>query len=179
MEVPPVVRSRSTSGTLSTPGNSGTAGNDLPCFARAPGFEPGSKVLETSILPLNYARFWIFACELGCRLIDRGTGPANTSIPISDKVPGEDPRYFAKIKINPHIRQRGIAPVRPGGIYFRISVTWPAPTVRPPSRIANFRPFSIAMGWISLTVRPILSPGITISVPAGSSTSPVTSVVRK
>ncbi len=24
--------------------------------ARAPGFEPGSKVLETSILPLNYAR---------------------------------------------------------------------------------------------------------------------------
>ncbi len=25
-------------------------------FARAPGFEPRSKVLETSILPLNYAR---------------------------------------------------------------------------------------------------------------------------
>ena len=26
------------------------------CFARALGFEPRSKVLETSILPLNYAR---------------------------------------------------------------------------------------------------------------------------
>ena len=32
--------------------NSGSAG----IFARAPGFEPRSKVLETSILPLNYAR---------------------------------------------------------------------------------------------------------------------------
>ena len=40
-------------------------------------------------------------------------------------------------------------------------------------------PFSIAIGWISLTVNALLSPGITISVPAGNSTSPVTSVVRK
>jgi hypothetical protein len=63
--------------------------------------------------------------------------------------------------------------------YLMISVTWPAPTVRPPSRIANFRPFSIAIGAISLTSRLTLSPGITISTPAGSSHSPVTSVVRK
>ena len=34
-------------------------------------------------------------------------------------------------------------------------------------------------GWISVTVIPMLSPGITISVPAGSSQLPVTSVVRK
>src|SRR6476660_7623773 len=51
--------------------------------------------------------------------------------------------------------------------YFRISVTCPAPTVRPPSRIANFRPFSIAIGAISFTDRFTLSPGITISTPAG------------
>ena len=30
--------------------------------------------------------------------------------------------------------------------YFRILVTRPAPTVRPPSRIANFKPSSIAIG---------------------------------
>ena len=57
--------------------------------------------------------------------------------------------------------------------------TTPAPTVRPPSRIAKRSPSSIAIGAISVTVIPMLSPGITISVPAGSSQLPVTSVVRK
>jgi len=51
--------------------------------------------------------------------------------------------------------------------------------VRPPSRIANRNPSSIAIGWINVTVICTLSPGITISVPAGSSQLPVTSVVRK
>ncbi len=60
-----------------------------------------------------------------------------------------------------------------------ILVTRPAPTVRPPSRIAKRRPSSIAIGWISLTDISVLSPGMTISVPSGSSTTPVTSVVRK
>src|SRR5947208_238809 len=44
----------------------------------------------------------------------------------------------------------------------------PAPTVRPPSRIANRRPFSIATGVISSIASATLSPDITISVPAGS-----------
>ena len=57
--------------------------------------------------------------------------------------------------------------------------TTPAPTVRPPSRIAKRRPCSIAMGAISSTSNFRLSPGITISVPAGRVTVPVTSVVRK
>ena len=57
--------------------------------------------------------------------------------------------------------------------------TTPAPTVRPPSRIANRNPSSIAIGAIRSTVSDMLSPGITISVPAGSVTFPVTSVVRK
>src|SRR5688500_5701489 len=65
------------------------------------------------------------------------------------------------------------------GTYLRILTTRPAPTVRPPSRMANRRPSSMAMGWISSTVISVLSPGMTISVPAGSVTTPVTSVVRK
>ena len=63
--------------------------------------------------------------------------------------------------------------------YSIISVTAPAPTVWPPSRIANRKPFSSATGVIRLTSQLTLSPGITISTPCGSFTSPVTSVVRK
>src|SRR6266436_462134 len=63
--------------------------------------------------------------------------------------------------------------------YSMISVTAPAPTVWPPSRIANRKPFSKATGVISDTSQLTLSPGITISTPVGSFTSPVTSVVRK
>src|SRR6185295_648745 len=63
--------------------------------------------------------------------------------------------------------------------YLRIFVTTPAPTVRPPSRIAKRRPSSMAIGVISSIVICTLSPGITISIPSGSSTDPVTSVVLK
>ena len=64
-------------------------------------------------------------------------------------------------------------------VYSIILVTTPAPTVLPPSRIAKFNFSDIAIGVISLTVNLASSPGITISVPAGNSTSPVTSVVLK
>ena len=37
----------------------------------------------------------------------------------------------------------------------------------------------MATGWISLTDISVLSPGMTISVPSGRVTTPVTSVVRK
>jgi len=63
--------------------------------------------------------------------------------------------------------------------YSMISVTAPAPTVWPPSRIANRKPFSKATGVINVTSQLTLSPGITISTPVGSFMSPVTSVVRK
>ncbi len=63
--------------------------------------------------------------------------------------------------------------------YSTISATMPAPTVRPPSRMAKRRRSSMAIGTISSTSTVMLSPGITISVPAGSVTIPVTSVVRK
>src|SRR5258706_9385264 len=63
--------------------------------------------------------------------------------------------------------------------YSIISVTAPAPTVCPPSRIANRKPFSRATGVINVTSQLTLSPGITISTPAARCMSPVTSVVRK
>jgi hypothetical protein len=62
--------------------------------------------------------------------------------------------------------------------YSRIFVTTPAPTVWPPSRMAKRSPSSSAIGVMSVIVRFALSPGMTISVPAGSSAAPVTSVVR-
>ena len=57
-------------------------------------------------------------------------------------------------------------------------VATPAPTVRPPSRMAKRRPGSMATGVMSSTSRFTLSPGMTISVPLASSADPVTSVVR-
>ena len=63
--------------------------------------------------------------------------------------------------------------------YSMIVATRPDPTVRPPSRIANVRPWLIAIGWISSIVISMLSPGMHISVPSGRLQTPVTSVVLK
>ena len=86
------------------------------------------------------------------------------------------PKIAGKPSSSQFERARPIAYASP---YSMILATTPAPTVRPPSRIAKRSPSSIAIGWISVTVIAMLSPGITISVPAGSSQLPVTSVVRK
>src|SRR5439155_8007487 len=63
--------------------------------------------------------------------------------------------------------------------YLSMAVTTPAPTVRPPSRTAKRRPWSMAIGWMSSMSMFVLSPGMTISWPSGSLIEPVTSVVRK
>src|SRR5436305_2797047 len=63
--------------------------------------------------------------------------------------------------------------------YSTISEIVPAPTVLPPSRMANLNPFSIAIGVINSISIATLSPGITISTPSCSFATPVTSVVRK
>src|SRR5436190_19936034 len=63
--------------------------------------------------------------------------------------------------------------------YSRTFVTTPAPTVWPPSRMAKRTPVSRAIGVPRVTSQVTLSPGMTISVPSGSLTSPVTSVVRR
>lgn len=59
------------------------------------------------------------------------------------------------------------------------SLITPAPTVLPPSRIANLNSCCIAIGIINSPSMLTLSPGITISTPSGSFTDPVTSVVLK
>jgi hypothetical protein len=63
--------------------------------------------------------------------------------------------------------------------YAIILATTHEPTVLPPSLIANLNHSVIAIGDCNLTVILTLSPGITISTPAGNSISPVTSVVLK
>src|ERR1700688_1143348 len=63
--------------------------------------------------------------------------------------------------------------------YSMMLATTPAPTVRPPSRMAKRSFSSMAIGTISVTSMAMVSPGMTISVPSGSVTTPVTSVVRK
>ena len=63
--------------------------------------------------------------------------------------------------------------------YSKIWLITPAPTVRPPSRIAKRRPSSMAIGVINSPMICTLSPGITISTPSSSVHTPVTSVVRK
>ena len=63
--------------------------------------------------------------------------------------------------------------------YSMIVATRPDPTVRPPSRIANVRPWLIAIGWMSSIVISTLSPGMHISVPSGRVITPVISVVLK
>src|SRR5256712_8121683 len=62
--------------------------------------------------------------------------------------------------------------------YSVISVTTPAPTVRPPSRIANRNSFSIATGVIRSIVIVTLSPGITISTPPPHLTPPPPPALR-
>ncbi len=63
--------------------------------------------------------------------------------------------------------------------YSTMEETVPAPTVLPPSLIANLNPFSIAIGLINSISISILSPGITISTPSGRFATPVMSVVLK
>ena len=81
----------------------------------------------------------------------------------------------------PPVLETGALPIElhSYGAYSKIFVTTPAPTVLPPSRMAKFNFSLIAIGVINLTVNLASSPGITISVPEGRVTSPVTSVVLK
>lgn len=65
------------------------------------------------------------------------------------------------------------------GYQSTIPVSTPAPTVRPPSRMAKRRPSSMATGVMRATSQLMLSPGMTISTPSGRVRIPVTSVVRK
>ena len=114
--------------------------------------------------------------------------PGGTMIPMRDAIWGalvQSPRLHHEV-VGPWTQHsRGLAmsaarrPSHPARGYSKISDTVPEPTVRPPSRIAKRRPFTMAIGVISSTINSTLSPGITISIPSGNCATPVTSVVRK
>src|SRR5690606_3990748 len=123
-----------------------------------------SRHLQTVEIPLEFNTF-----QIGCQYLSR-----LRFCPVllhfqekRGKNPPETARCGAK---------RGLDEL---GTYSRILVTTPAPTVRPPSRIAKRRPSSMAMGVISSPISLVLSPGMIISVPSGRRITPVTSVVLK
>ena len=100
------------------------------------------------------------------------------SVGSADTFPRKGERTAIK-KRPPRLPLAAWSVVAVGGSYSMMLATTPAPTVRPPSRMAKRSFSSIAIGTISVTSMAMLSPGITISVPSGSVTTPVTSVVRK
>ncbi len=129
---------------------------------------PQHPVLETGALPIE-----LLAYEAPAPLRLRVDSPHRHSSPNPLPAPAigkqKDGRRFLRIVRRPS----------PTPIYSTISITRPAPTVRPPSRMAKRIVFSMAIGVINFTSMLTLSPGITISTPSGNSMSPVTSVVRK
>ncbi len=105
------------------------------------------------------------------------TAPAQESVRRTLAGRGDCPR--STIPALPEAAPCGATPSRSGMIcQAMIFVTRPAPTVRPPSRIAKRWCSSIAIGVISSTSISTLSPGMHISAPS-SFAVPVTSVVRK
>jgi len=107
------------------------------------------------------------------------TSRAGRPVALPDRPRNEQPIKDATPRRGNQNRGVGVASDPPGEHYLLILVTRPAPTVRPPSRMAKRRPSSIAMGWMRFTDMLVESPGMTISVPSGRVTTPVTSVVRK
>jgi hypothetical protein len=123
---------------------------------------PQPAVLETAALPIE-----LLAC--GISVLD-----IHPLILICNPIKGN--KIIEKTKPRPQLKPRLSDS---SAHYSMILATTPAPTVRPPSRIAKRRPSSIAIGAINSTTILMLSPGITISTPSGRVTAPVTSVVRK
>src|ERR1019366_1730809 len=156
------------------------------CLAGAEGFEPPLAVLETAGLPLNL-RPCVALPRSGDILIlldflVRLVLPAVPAELLQFQAFGGGLLVLGR-RVVPVLALRALERndvARHGSnSYLMISLTVPAPTVRPPSRIAKRKPLSMATGVISSTVKLTLSPGITISVPSGNSATPVTSVVRK
>jgi hypothetical protein len=128
----------------------------------------------TELVPLQAIRIVLFV--LAGRIISLLTDRTGQIDNISHVVPREARSVKREKTLPPHSNH--LTP--DASLYYaRISVTTPEPTVLPPSRTANRKPWSIAIGLINSPVTVTLSPGITISTPAASVTTPVTSVVRK
>ncbi len=133
--------------------------------------------METSALPIEllpYAPYRVSRCGVWRR--HRGQNFASSTRSGS----------FLRFFVVAYVRDRHVeqARVMIGRLSFATDYSWtfvttPAPTVWPPSRMAKRSPGSMATGVMISTSRLTLSPGMTISVPAGSLHSPVTSVVRR
>ena len=146
----------------------------------------------------------LLAIRFQLRVKPKTKSPKSTSLAIPNRFSGEEPAFLLascgadtlvraiparpnalasrhpNSGCGPSVRLDGRGRPSPHGLpYCTISEMVPAPTVCPPSRIANRKPFSIATGVISSITSCTLSPGITISVPPGNSATPVTSVVRR
>ena len=117
----------------------------------------GMFLAESAVFP----HFQLFSC---CTLVLGGTVVSPLAL-CTSQMNGYSHLLFSKTVLIP--------------AYSIILLMTPAPTVRPPSRIANLNPSSIAIDVINFTSIVTLSPGITISTPSGKVTTPVTSVVRK
>jgi hypothetical protein len=101
------------------------------------------------------------------------------TLPIELHPCGYDTISFRRHSRGPQRSLGSVGRKRLTDAYSTISVTRPAPMVRPPSRMANFWVFSMAIGTMSSMSTAMLSPGMIISTPFGRLTTPVTSVVRK
>jgi len=100
-------------------------------------------------------------------------------VPAKGAKPGAFPHLPRVVRGNERSLDVALLARRSSVVYSVIETTTPAPTVLPPSRMAKRCFSSIAIGVISSTSMVALSPGMIISVPAGSVHCPVTSVVRK
>src|SRR5213082_3349936 len=146
--------------------------------------ESRMSISRLCVFSSNCSRLFLSMCGLrstvhSCRLVGSGIGP-ETWAPVFSAVRTMSAAAWSISAWSNALRRMRILPaIGPRTRYFLIFVTTPAPTVRPPSRIAKRRPSSIAIGVMSSIAIFVLSPGITISTPAGSSTVPVTSVVRR
>ena len=153
------------------------------------GSNPRPAVLETAALPTELYPFaprgrqalpkdFRRVCKDALRRIPQ----ASATFAATGGKPGGARRQIWASACAPSSRraaEAALSVVPMSALYSVMAATMPAPTVRPPSRMAKRRRSSMAIGTISSTSIVTLSPGITISVPSGSVTTPVTSVVRK
>jgi hypothetical protein len=152
--------------------------NDFSGHFKTPASSSKLSAVQLNLCHHNTERSGLFFTSLNALMIElQGSHAAN----INRITPSHSNTNFASrhILVAPQAKRARHPLYKFFPDYCTISAMVPAPTVCPPSRMAKRKPFSIATGVISSITRLTLSPGITISVPAGNSATPVTSVVRR
>src|SRR5206468_1864028 len=108
---------------------------------------------------LVLSMFGLRSTVQSCRLVGSGIGP-ETWAPVFSAVRTMSAAAWSISAWSNALRRMRILPAIGASIqvYFLIFVTTPAPTVRPPSRIAKRRPSSIAIGVMSSIAIRLLHP---------------------